>query len=397
MPEGSKYILKKLVKNLGSIKGRHTELVSVYVPAKYSLHEIVNQLRQELSTAENIKSKQVRKNVTTSLEKIMRHLQLYKRTPENGLALFCGNISKTDKADIELFAIEPPETIKVKLYWCDQRFVLDPLIDMVKEREVYGIICLDKSEADIALLSGKKIETLAHFESIVPGKTRAGGQSSARFSRVREGLLNDWLKHVGEAADKAFADRDVIGILLSGPGPIKEILLKDKHVQDKVEKKILGMVDTSYTGEHGLHETIEKAESLLKEASVTREKKVLQRFFDELQKPQGLVVYGLNEVISALENGSVDTVIVSEDSTAKELELECQCGTKKEFVIKEKREICERCNQVMRKLGERDIIESLEEKTKQYGSKLEVVSSDTREGNQFFELGGIGAILRYRI
>jgi len=237
MPEGSKYILKKLVKNLGSIKGRHTELVSVYVPAKYSLHEIVNQLRQELSTAENIKSKQVRKNVTTSLEKIMRHLQLYKRTPENGLALFCGNISKTDKADIELFAIEPPETIKVKLYWCDQRFVLDPLIDMVKEREVYGIICLDKSEADIALLSGKKIETLAHFESIVPGKTRAGGQSSARFSRVREGLLNDWLKHVGEAADKAFADRDAIGILLSGPGPIKEILLKDKHLQDKVEKK----------------------------------------------------------------------------------------------------------------------------------------------------------------
>lgn len=397
MTEGSKYKLRKLIKNLESIKGRHTELVSVYVPAGYSLHEVVSQLRSEQSTAENIKSKTVRKNVTTSLEKIMRHLQLYRRTPENGLAVFCGNISKTDKADIELFAIEPPEPVKVKLYWCDQKFVLDPLMDMIKEKEIYGIICLDKSEADIALLTGKKIETLAHFESIVPGKTRAGGQSSARFSRVREGLLNDWLKKVGEAANKAFAERDVIGILLSGPGPIKDILLKDKHLQDRVEKKILGMVDTSYTDEHGLHETIERGESLLKEATVIKEKKILQSFFEELQKPHGLVAYGLNEVINVLESGAVETIIVSEDLTAKELELECRCGTKKKFVTKEEKEICERCNQLIRKLGERDIIEALEEKAKQYGSKLEVVSTDTREGRQFFELGGIGAILRYRI
>ena len=96
MSEG-KYKLKKLIKMLGDIKGRHTELVSVYVPTGYSLHEITNQLRQEQGTAENIKSKTVRKNVTTSLEKIMRHLQLYKKNPEHGLALFCGNISKTDK------------------------------------------------------------------------------------------------------------------------------------------------------------------------------------------------------------------------------------------------------------------------------------------------------------
>jgi peptide chain release factor subunit 1 len=396
MSEG-KYKLKKLIKMLGDIKGRHTELVSVYVPTGYSLHEITNQLRQEQGTAENIKSKTVRKNVTTSLEKIMRHLQLYKKTPEHGLALFCGNISKTDKADIELFAIEPPDPIKVKLYWCDQRFVLDPLMDMIKEKEIYGIICLDKSEADIGLLSGKKVESLVHFESIVPGKTRAGGQSSARFARVREGLLNDWLKQVAEAANKAFAEREIIGILLSGPGPIKEILLKDRYLQDRVEKKILGMVDTSYTGEHGLHETIEKGESLLKEASVIKEKKILQKFFDELQKPHGLVAYGLKEVIDALESGAVDTVIISEDTTSKEIELECQCGTKKEFVTKEVKEICERCNQVMQKLGERDIIEAFEEKVKQYSSKLEVVSSETREGRQFFELGGIGAILRYRI
>src|SRR3989338_4922973 len=169
--------LKKLIRQLAAIKGRHTELVTVYIPVGANLHDVATQLRNEQSTAENIKSKPVRKNVTASLDKIIRHMQLYRKTPPNGVAFFCGNVSqKEGAADIELWVIEPPEEIKVKMYWCDQRFVMEPLEDMVKEREIYGIICLDKNEANIALLIGKRIEEVFHKESIVPGKTRAGGQ-----------------------------------------------------------------------------------------------------------------------------------------------------------------------------------------------------------------------------
>lgn len=237
--EKARLKLRKLLKQLGAIKGRHTELVSVYIPAGYSLHEMTNQLRQEQSTSENIKSKPVRKNVTTALEKIMRHLQLYKRNPDNGLAIFCGNVSQKEGTEsIELFAIETPEPVKVKMYWCDQRFVLEPLEEMIAEKEIYGIMCLDRSEADIGLLVGKKLEPAIHMESIVPGKTRAGGQSSARFERVREGLLNDWLKKVGEAANKFFGEhKETIGILLGGPGPIKEFFLKEDYVHTDVKKR----------------------------------------------------------------------------------------------------------------------------------------------------------------
>ena len=68
----SAYKLKKLIQKLKAIKGRHTELVTVYVPMGYNLIEIINQLKQEQSTAENIKSKSVMKNVTASLDKIMQ-------------------------------------------------------------------------------------------------------------------------------------------------------------------------------------------------------------------------------------------------------------------------------------------------------------------------------------
>ncbi|RLI98554.1 MAG: hypothetical protein DRO99_00360, partial [Candidatus Aenigmatarchaeota archaeon] len=168
--------LKKLLDMLGSIRGRHTELVTVYVPSGYNLSKISDQIRQEQSTAQNIKSKSVRKNVMGALEKILQHLKLYKQTPKNGLAIFCGNVSeKEGEADIEIWAIEPPEPVKTKLYWCGQDFILDPLNELFREKEVYGLIVLDKSEAEIGLLSGKKIESLKHMESIVPGKTKKGG------------------------------------------------------------------------------------------------------------------------------------------------------------------------------------------------------------------------------
>lgn len=130
--------LKKLVRELKKIRGRHTELVSVYVPAGYSLVEIINQLNNEKSTAINIKSKATKKNVLAALEKIIGHLRIFKQTPHNGLIVFCGNVSEVEgREDLKIWSFEPPEKMNTKVYWCDQVFVLDPLEDMVNEKEVY--------------------------------------------------------------------------------------------------------------------------------------------------------------------------------------------------------------------------------------------------------------------
>ena len=129
--------LKAMIVELEKIRGRHTELVTVYIPAGFSLPKVSEQIRSEQSTAQNIKSKTVRKNVLGALERIMQHLKLYKQTPPNGLVIFCGNVSdKEGVDDIELWTIEPQEPVKTRLYRCDQEFILDPLKEMVKEREI---------------------------------------------------------------------------------------------------------------------------------------------------------------------------------------------------------------------------------------------------------------------
>ena len=169
--------LRKFITDLSKIRGRHTELVSVYIPAGFDINKVVQQLSQEQSTAANIKDKNTRTHVIESIDKMIRHLRLYKKTPEHGLAVFSGNISDNPSKDqIEAYSIEPPEPIQIRLYRCDQTFVIDPLKEMLDVKEVYALLVLDKREATLGILRGTRIDTLHHLTSFVPGKFKAGGQ-----------------------------------------------------------------------------------------------------------------------------------------------------------------------------------------------------------------------------
>jgi len=398
--EEKTYRLKKLIKELESTKGRHTQLVTVYVPAGYSISDISNQIKNEQGTAINIKSKGVRKNVVSALERIVQHLKLYKQTPPNGLALFSGNVSENEgEGNVEIWFIEPPEPLKVKLYWCDQKFELGPLMEMVKEKEVFGLLVMDTQEATFGMLRGKQITVLRRLDSIVPGKTAKGGQSAQRFERVRDGLLNDFYKEIAQTAVKFFGDENK-GILLGGPGPSKTTFFDGDYLQTAIKNKVIGVRDTGYTDEHGLHELVERSADLMVEASVAKERKLMQDFFSHLQRETGMITYGMIAVLKALELGAVDTIILSEGTDWEEIELQCSCGyaEKKMSRISEKnKHKCPKCGQPMRVIGEMDIVDAFEELSKKYGTKLEVVSRDTREGDQLFQIGGIGAFLRWRL
>jgi peptide subunit release factor 1 (eRF1) len=168
--------LKRFVRNLEKVRGRHTELVSVYVPAGYDLIKIIQHLQQEQGTASNIKDKTTQTHVIDSLERMIRHLRLFKKTPPNGLAVFSGDTSGTDRTNIEVFSIEPPQPLKMRLYRCDQTFVLEPLIELLDVKETYGLLVLDKREANVGFLKGTSVQEVTSMTSGVPGKTRAGGQ-----------------------------------------------------------------------------------------------------------------------------------------------------------------------------------------------------------------------------
>ncbi len=394
--------LKKLIKELKSYKGRHTELVSVYIPADYNITEIINQLTQEKSTAMNIKSKTTRKNVLDALEKIIQHLRLFKKTPENGLVVFCGNVSQEEgKPDIKLWSFEPPEKLKTKIYWCDQVFVLEPLEEMIEEKEVYGLIVLDAREANIGLLKGKSIIPLKHFESTVPSKSVKGGMSQKRYDRIREDALHEFLKKVGESASQLFLEqKNLKGIIIGGPGPTKENFAERDYLHYQLKKKVLGVKDVSYTGEYGLEELVERSQDLLKEASISKERELLINFFSEL-KNNGKAVYGLEDTLNALNSNAVDILLISEDFDWVRAKLKCsQCNYFLEKDLPERiasNQVCPKCKKNLALEESKNLADILKEMAENLGVRVEFISTTSKEGIQFKQIGGVGALLKYKI
>ncbi|MBC8434924.1 peptide chain release factor 1, partial [archaeon] len=127
MNAAQKYELEETVKELENYRGRHTEFISVLVPAGFNINQVAKQIDDEKGTATNIKSNNTRKNVINALEKASRKLREIGRTPENGVAVFAGNVSDVEgKEDLRVWAIEPPKPLKIRLYRCDQTFVVEP-------------------------------------------------------------------------------------------------------------------------------------------------------------------------------------------------------------------------------------------------------------------------------
>ncbi|MBU1004877.1 MAG: helix-turn-helix domain-containing protein [Nanoarchaeota archaeon] len=181
-----KHQLKKFIKELSVHRGRHTELVSVYIPEGYDIVKIIQHLTQESGTATNIKDASTRKNVIDALERMIQHLRIYKKTPPNGLAAFSGNIAAQEgKQDFKVWSIEPPIPLRTRIYKCDKTFVLDILEGMMETKEVYGLIVMDRRDADIAYLKGKTIIHLQKTHSEVPGKIKAGGQCLVKDSLIQ--------------------------------------------------------------------------------------------------------------------------------------------------------------------------------------------------------------------
>lgn len=355
--------LEELVQLLGSIRGMHTELVSVLIPSGTNIFQVSNQLAAEASTAENIKSKQTRTSVVSALEMIIRKLKEYKQTPPNGLALFCGNISENEGVqDIQIWAFEPPRPLNVRIYRCDKVFVIEPLKEMLAIDEVYGLLVIDRQGATIGALEGKQIRVIRTMTSGVPGKVRAGGQSAARYSRVTEELAKEFFRRVAEAMKEIFFNMPKLkGILIGGPMPTKEDFMDDGELVTKLKEKVIALKDLGYTDEHGLELLVEQSWEDIAQQELIKEKKFVTRFLESLGKHPEKTAYGFEKTKLALERGAVELLLISKN------------------------------------LPKEQIME-FEKLAENIGSQVVIVSTENQDGIQFQNLTkGVGAILRFQI
>ena len=399
-----KYEFRRSLEEVRKLSGRGTELISLYIPPSRQISDVSNYLRSEYSQSSNIKSSSTRKNVQAAISSILSRLKNFKQPPENGLVFFVGHRSiGADQTNMVQYVLEPPDPVPTFIYKCDSSFFTEPIEGMLEEKETYGLIVIDRGEATIGYLHGKRIVPVKNIPSLVPSKHGRGGQSARRFERLIEIAAHEFYKKVADIANESFlSQKELAGVLVGGPGPTKDYFVKGEYLHYELQKKIIDTFDVGYTDEYGLKELIEKAREALRDIDLMREKNLMQRLLEEIRQPDGgLAIYGEDHVRNALLIGAVDTLMLSEDLRRVKLNLSCpSCGATKMTLAKDSTEDirCDKCGAVMKVELVDDLVGEMHKIAEQNNTKVEFISGESEEGGLLMKaFGGVAGILRFRV
>jgi peptide chain release factor subunit 1 len=278
---------------------------------------------------------------------------------------------------------------------------------MLIDRTSYGLFVIDRSEAAYGLASGKRLHCQEHITSLVPSKHGRGGQSAQRFERLIEEAAHKFFKKATERACSYWLPmvKDLKGIIIGGPGATKDFVVKNDYFHHEVKKLIAEpFFDVGYSNESGLRELIQRAGSMMDQIELDVERTLIDEFLREVMQTNPKATYGEKMVRSALDQGAVSTLILSEAINKMRITWKCkECSNQWELTQSKTDAVpnCPECDSssiVEDKDESMDLIDELTILAGHISADVRLVSLDTEEGatlNNSF--GGIAALLRYSI
>eukprot|EP00605_Chrysophyceae_sp_TOSAG23-4_P000159 GSChrysophyteH1.ASY1.ANO1.182.1 assembled CDS len=341
-----------------------------------------------------IKSLQAARGNGTSMISL---LKLYNRIPDNGLVIYCGTILTDEGKEKRLnIDFEPFKPINTSLYLCDNKFHTEALNELLEDDDVFGFIVMDGNGCLYATLAGNTRTVLHKFTSAL------------RFARLRLEKRQNYTRKCAEHATQFFVTDNkcnVAGIILAGSAEFKADLTKSDHFDPRVAKNVIKTVDVSYGMESGFNQAIELAAETLSNVKLVQEKKLLQKYFDEISQDTGRYCFMVQDTLQALEMSAVETVIVWENLDINRLTLR-NTTTGEENVVhlspeqeKNDSHFHDKETGVQLEIFERQpLVEWLAENYRQFGANLEFITDRSQEGSQFCRgFGGIGCMLRWKV
>lgn len=402
--------IKKLIKALEQARGNGTSMISLIIPPRDQTSRVNKMLSDEYGTASNIKSRVNRQSVLSAITSTQQRLKLYPKVPTNGLVIYCGTIMNDQNKEREVLVdFEPFKPINTSLYLCDNKFHTEALASLLESDEKFGFIVMDGNGALFGLLTGNTRSVLHKFSVDLPKKHGRGGQSALRFARLRLEKRHNFVRKVAEIAVTQFIPDgqkvNVTGLILAGSADFKTDLYNSELFDQRLKAKVLKTVDVSYGGENGFNQAIDLAAETLGNVKFIQEKKLVQRYFDEISKDTNKYCFGVVDTMRALEQGAVEILITWENMEHTRIELENPQTGEKVVKILSKEQMADMSNFVETETGveletrdQEPFVDWLAANYKDFGTTLEFITDRSQEGAQFVQgFGGIGGLMRYEV
>ena len=250
--------------------------------------------------------------------------------------------------------VEAREEISIDKWWKpDQRERLQEAEEAAESPDV-AIVTVEEGQAHVHTVAQYGTEERAQ----ITGPTGKGEYARERSELFAE--LSTVLRRL-----------EVDAIILAGPGFTKQDAYKYLEGNEPEVAELVTMVDTASVGDRGVHEVLKRGAV----ADVQQETRIESEAadIDELTRriAEGAkAAYGPEEVAKAAEYGAIERLLVLDDRLRQERGPD----------------------------GEWDVdVDEIVRTTEQKGGEVTVFSSEFPPGQQLSNLGGIAALLRYRL
>ncbi|MFB6077767.1 MAG: mRNA surveillance protein pelota [Halarchaeum sp.] len=250
--------------------------------------------------------------------------------------------------------VEEFDEIEVTKRWQpDQRERVEEAAEASDQPEV-AIATIEEGEAHIHTVQQYGVEESGTF---------TGTTGKGEYARGREELFAE----LGQALTRMDPD----AIILAGPGFTKQDALDyfEENNRDIVER--ITTVDTSAAGGRGVHEVLKRGavEDVQAETRIAEESELIDELMERLGTDEP-VAYGIDEVAKAAEFGAVETLLILDERLRMERAGE----------------------------GDWDVdVNDVVQQVERQGGDVTVFSHEFAPGERLRNLGGVAALLRYRL
>jgi len=404
--------IKRLVRMLNTARGNGTSAITLILNSKQDINGTNKMLTEEYGTASCIKSRVNRLSVLGAITSTQQRLKRYNRTPPNGLIIYCGEVLTEDNKEKKLtIDFEPFKPINTSMYLCDSRFHTESLSELMEDDDKFGFLIMDGNGSLFGTVTGSHREVLHKFSVELPKKHGRGGQSALRFARLRLEKRHNYVRKVGEIAAQQFIPNgetpNIKGLIMAGSAEFKNDLASNTDLFDQRLAAIVmpPLLDISYGGEAGFSQAIELSSETLKNVKFIQEKKLVSRFLDEVSQDTGKYCFGIKDTMEGLEAGAVETLICYEELDIRRVVIRNPHADTTETVFvtplqeKDASLYVHKETGVELKVDESEaFLDWIVVNYKNFGTKLEIITDRSQEGNQFVKgFGGVGGLMRYKL
>lgn len=253
------------------------------------------------------------------------------------------------------FNIEENSIITIiKQKWL--KFQIDKLKEASKESTAKILLCVhDREEAYFALMKKYGYQLLTNIKGTVTKKADVKQKETNFYKEILRQLVE---------YDERY---NLSKVIIASPAFWKEELMKE--IEDKNLKNKIILATCSSVGENAINEVIKRpeTENALKQERIAREFKYVEELFAEISK-NNLSSYGLKETRDAAIGGAVKTLLITDN-----------------FIQQKRIE------------DKYENIENIMKTVDSTKGNILIISSEHEAGKKLDGLGGIAAILRYKI